>query len=279
MAIRLADLLFAQLGELRYEPVQKRVRALLDGHAVLDSTRAVLVWEPQRLVPQYAVPIADFTAELVAADPNAGDRHGPAVQHLGPTRIEVLTPSTGFGVHSADGRPLTVRLGTIERVGAAFQLAEPALADYATVDFTAFDTWLEENDEIVGHPRDPFHRVDVRPSSRHVRLERDGHVLAESSRPHVLFETNLPMRFYLPVDDVDTTALRPSDTHTACAYKGIASYHTLQLPGRTVPDVAWSYPDPLPDAAQVAGLISFFTERVDLTLDGVRVERPVTPWS
>lgn len=279
MAIRLADLLFAQLGELRYEPVQKRVRALLDGRPVLDSTRAVLVWEPQRLVPQYAVPVADVAAELVAADADAGDRHGPAIQHLGPGRIEVLTPNTGFGVHSTEGSPFTVRLGAAERVGAAYRLTEPALADYVTVDFTAFDTWLEENDTIVGHPRDPFHRVDVRQSSRNVRIALDGHVLAESSRPVVLFETNLPMRYYLPVADVDPTVLRRSDTHTACAYKGVASYHSLELPGRSVSDLAWFYPDPLPDAVQVTGLISFFTERVDLTLDGVAQERPVTPWS
>lgn len=277
MAIRLADLMLGQLGELRYEPVDKRVRALLGGVTAFDSTRAALVWEPSRVVPQYAVPRADVHAELLPAAADAGDRHGPGSQRLG--RLEVLTPDTGFGVHSAQGSPLTVRVGQTERIGAAFQLTEPALDGYVALDFEAFDTWLEEDEEIVGHPRDPFHRVDVRQSSRHIRLELDGHVLAESRRPLLLFETNLPQRYYLPAADVDTSLLRPSSTVTACAYKGVASYHSVELPGRAVPDLAWFYPQPLPDAVQVTGLISFFTEHVDVTLDGVKHERPVSPWS
>ncbi|MFC4943991.1 DUF427 domain-containing protein [Pseudonocardia sp. GCM10023141] len=279
MATRLADVLFQRLDELRYEPVQKRVRALLDGSPAVDSAHAVLIWEPRRVVPQYAVPVADVLGELLPAAPHAGNRHGPGGQPLGPGRMEVLTPDTGFGVHSAEGAPLTVRLGATERVGAAFRPDDPSLDGYVALDFDAFDTWLEEDEQIVSHPRDPFHRIDVRQSSRHVRIELDGHVLAESGRPHMLFETSLPARFYLPIGDVDTDLLQASPTTTACAYKGVATYLTATLSGRTVPDVAWSYPDPLPDAVQIADLVSFFTERVDLVLDGVAVERPITPWS
>jgi uncharacterized protein (DUF427 family) len=275
MATRIADLLNGRLAEFRYEPVRKRVRASLDGVPVLDTTAAVLVWEPGRVVPQYAVPVTDVMALVEPAGPEAGDRSGPGPQPLGPAGVSVLTPATGFGVHTTDGDALTVRAGSTERPGAAFRPADPDLDGYVCVDFAAFD-WDEP---IVSHPRDPFHRVDVRRSSRHVRIELEGQLLAESSRPWLLFETNLPTRYYLPADDADAGLLRPSATTTACAYKGVAAYRDVVLPSRTVPDLAWTYPDPLPDATQVTGLIAFFTERLDVTVDGVAQPRPVSPWS
>jgi uncharacterized protein (DUF427 family) len=146
------------------------------------------------------------------------------------------------------------------------------------LDFGAFDAWYEEDELNVGHPRDPFHRIDVLPSSRQVQLELDGEVLADSSRPALLFETMLPARYYLPRADV-TAELIPSDTKTWCAYKGQASYFSVAVGGRLVPDIAWSYPDPRHDAVQVRDLIAFFDERIDARLDGERRARPVTPWS
>jgi len=131
---------------------------------------------------------------------------------------------------------------------------------------------------VPGGPRDPFHRVDVLPSSRHVRLELDGHVLAESSRPVLLFETMLPTRYYLPPDDV-RAELTPSSTRTWCAYKGQASYWSAAAGDRVVPDIGWTYQQPLHDAAQVRGLIAFFNERLDVIADGERPERPITLWS
>ena len=146
------------------------------------------------------------------------------------------------------------------------------------LDFGAFDAWYEEDELNVAHPRDPFHRIDVLPSSRQVRLELDGQVLAASSRPAVLFETMLPARFYLRRADV-TAVLIPSPSRTWCAYKGQASYFSASVGGRLVPDIAWTYEDPLHDAAQVRGLVAFFDERIDVILDGERRARPVTPWS
>jgi uncharacterized protein (DUF427 family) len=105
-------------------------------------------------------------------------------------------------------------------------------------------------------------------------VERDGQVLAESRQPVLVFETTLPMRTYLPRDDVRLDLLEPSPTRTACAYKGVASYLA-----RAGEDLAWSYEDPLPDAGELAGLVCFFDERVDVTLDGEKRPRPVTPWS
>jgi uncharacterized protein (DUF427 family) len=165
-----------------------------------------------------------------------------------------------------------------DRPGAGFRLADPDLAGYIVLDFGAFDGWLEEDEPNVAHPRDPFHRIDVLPSSRHVRLELDGQVLAESSRPMLLFETMLPVRHYLPREDV-RAELVPSDTRTYCAYKGQASYWSVTVGGQAVPDIAWTYQQPLHDAAQVRDLTAFFDERVDVVVDGERRERPITPWS
>jgi uncharacterized protein (DUF427 family) len=103
-------------------------------------------------------------------------------------------------------------------------------------------------------------------------------VLAHSSRPVLLFETMLPTRYYLPREDV-RAELIPSSKRTYCAYKGRASYWSVPTDGDLLADIAWTYEDPLHDALNVRGLIAFFTERVDLVLDGARHERPITPWS
>ena len=132
------------------------------------------------------------------------------------------------------------------------------------LDFGAFDTWQEEDEIIRGHPRDPYHRVDVRRSTRHLRIELDGQVLAETHRPTLVFETNLATRYYLPREDVQVD-LKPSDTTTICAYKGEASYWSV--PGHE--DLVWAYEHPLPDAAGLAGLVAFYDEKVQVTVDGV----------
>ena len=146
------------------------------------------------------------------------------------------------------------------------------------LDFDAFD-WWEEDEPIVGHPRDPFHRIDVRQSSRRVRLEHHGIVLADSDRGRWLFEGTFPMvRYYLPTEDV-RVELRPTELHTTCAYKGHATHYTAVFDDQELVNIAWSYQEPLPDAAEVAGLVCFYQERLDLFLDGEAVERVQTPWS
>jgi uncharacterized protein (DUF427 family) len=279
MSTRMRDLLTGGFGQLRHEPTAKRIRALLDGGTVVDTTGALLVWEPRRIVPSYAVPSDDVAAELVPADVAATD----AVGTIGARIPElsgrpVLDPSVPFAVHTAAGRAVDLRAGGQSRPGAGFYLADPDLAGYVVLDFGAFDAWYEEDELNVAHPRDPFHRIDVLPSSRQVRVELGGHVLAQSSRPTLLFETMLPARYYLPRDDI-RAELTPSGTCTYCAYKGQASYWSAAAGYRLVPDIAWTYPQPLHDAAQVHGLIAFFNERLDVIVDGERLERPITPWS
>jgi uncharacterized protein (DUF427 family) len=192
--------------------------------------------------------------------------------------LRVLDPRVPFTVHSTDGEMVDVRAAGQRRPGAGFRPADPDLAGLVILDFGAFDAWYEEDEQNVGHPRDPYHRIDVLPSSRQVRLELEGEVLAVSSRPALLFETMLPARYYLPRADV-TAELVPSSTRTWCAYKGQASYFSARVGGRLVPDIAWSYPEPRHDADRVRDLVAFFDERVDVTLDGERRDRPVPPWS
>ena len=135
--------------------------------------------------------------------------------------------------------------------------------------------WFEEATEVFVHARDTSKRVDSVPSERHVRVERDGVLLAESRRPTAVFETGLFTRWYLPPEDVRFDVLTPSDLVTSCPYKGQARFWSA--PSRA--DIAWSYPEPIPECPSIAGLICFFNEHVDLTVDGEPQERPVTPWS
>jgi uncharacterized protein (DUF427 family) len=275
MSTRLRDVLMAELGSLRYEPTEKRIRATLEGQTVIDSTRALLVWEPKRVVPTYAVPVDDVDGEIGAApadDPAAG-RLGAGAPRLG-DRV-VFDPSVAFSVHTTTGEPLTIRTRGGEAEAAAFRPSDPALELFVLLDFDAFDAWYEEDERNVAHPRDPFHRIDIVHSSRHVRVELDGVTLAESSRPCLLFEPPLPVRYYLPREDVRTDLLGPSDTRTACAYKGEASYFGLPDAG----DVAWTYLQPLREASEVTGRVAFLNECVDIVVDGEPLERPVTPWS
>jgi uncharacterized protein (DUF427 family) len=141
---------------------------------------------------------------------------------------------------------------------------DPDLAGLIRIPFEAADRWLEEDEVMLGHARDPFARIDVRRSSRHVRIEKDGRLLAETRRPTLLFETGLPTRYYLPLDDV-AADVEPSERHTVCPYKGVASYYTVG--GNR--DIAWYYPDPLPGVEPIAGLVAFWNERTDI-VDGDR---------
>ncbi len=251
------DLLAQARGELRHEPIEKRVRATLGGAPIVDSTRAVLVWEPRRVVPSYAVPVEDIRAEL--SDVPAANGHADGVLH----------PGIPFAVHTAAGEPLSIA----DRAGAGFRLADDDLAGYVVLDFAAFDDWLEEDELIAGHPRDPYHRVDVRQSARPVHIEVDGELVAETTRARLLFETQLPLRFYLPREDV-RVALEPSARRSYCPYKGQSSYWSADVAGRRREDLGWTYEQPLPDVAAIAGLVAFWDEQVDVFLDGERRARP-----
>jgi uncharacterized protein (DUF427 family) len=274
MALDLAQHLFAALPELRMHPTAKRIRAVAGGDTIIDSTRALVVWEPRRIVPSYAVPVADIDASLEPAASEASAEE-LAVQVSG---APVLDPRTGFAFHTVAGRSFDIVAATI-LPNAAFVPDDADLGGYAIVDFDAFDEWREEDELLVAHARDPFGTIDTRHSSRRVVVEIDGVQLADSTRSVMLFETLLPTRYYLPREDVRMDLLEPTDSQTACAYKGFASYWSANVNGTVVRDVAWSYEDPHNYATAVKDMICFYNERVDISVDGVRVERPQTPWS
>ena len=139
--------------------------------------------------------------------------------------------------------------------------------------------WFEEAMEVFVHAKDTSKRVDVVPSERHVRVEIGGQLVAESRRPHALFELPLPTRWYLPSEDVRWELLEPSETVTMCPYKGTARYWSVRAGVALHREIVWSYPDPIPENPRIAGLICFLNEKVDLTIDGEPQARPDTPWS
>ena len=247
---------------LLWEPSERWVRATAGGVTVVDSRHPLLVWEPRLPVPQYAFPREEVRTDLLrpARNPLTG-RH---------------TGSTVFYDLEAGGEV---------RPDAAWTFPADDLAGHIAFEWfprtgTGLDRWYEEEEEIFVHPRDPHTRVDAVPSSRHVRVEIEGTVVADTWSPVLLFETSLPTRYYLPRQDVRLDLFEATDHSTRCPYKGTADqYWSWRGGGAVPPDIVWSYPDPLPAVAAIRGRLAFFNEAVDLTVDGERLPRPVTSFS
>jgi uncharacterized protein (DUF427 family) len=233
------------------EPAPRRVRAVLGGRTVFDTTNASYVWE-WPFYPQYYIPVADIDPEVLVDEDHVQNlRRGPARRH-------------GLRVGSID-KPGTVRV------------YEDGLARF---DWDALDAWFEEDEEIFVHPRNPYTRVDALRSTRTVRVELEGLVLAESSSPVMVFETGLPTRYYLNRTEVDFSHLVPSSTETACPYKGrTTGYWSVRVGDTVHADLAWCYDFPTRQLLPIAGLIAFYNEKVDLFVDGVALARPKTHFS
>ena len=166
------------------------------------------------------------------------------------------------------------------RPGAARVYGEdaiPGLSGMVRFEWDALDAWFEEDEQVFVHPRNPYTRVDAIRSTRTVRVELDGVVLAESWSPVMVFETGLPTRYYLNRSEVNFDHLVPTQTQTACPYKGNTSgYWSIRI-GETVhADLAWAYDFPTRQLQPIAGLIAFYNEKVDIYLDGDLLERPTT---
>ncbi|MCC3265228.1 DUF427 domain-containing protein [Arthrobacter gengyunqii] len=266
MALQISPAFWKFIPQLRYEPTPRRIRAQLGGNTVVDSSDALLVYEPRRVTPLYAVPAADIAGVLTPAL-NLPDKDPLA--EVPPEAL--MDPRYPFAAHTTPGERLDLRTGLHDLPGAAFRPEDPDLNGRILLDFDAFDTWLEEDQVIEGHPRDPFHRVDARPSSRAVRVHLDGQLLAETREPLLVYETMLPVRTYFPRDDVDWDALGVSLTQSVCPYKGTASYWSVRgKPEGT--DLAWSYEKVLPDSAQLQDRVSFFDERTEVYVDDIKQE-------
>jgi len=245
-------------GRIRIEQGTKRVRVYLGGEVVADTTRPLLVWE-KPYYPAYYFPLADVRSELLEAD--GGSSHSPS---------------------RGDGTTYTVSAGSKQAPGAALRYEESPieeLRDTVRFDWDAMDAWFEEDEEVFTHPRNPYTRVDILPSSRHVRVEIDGETIAESTSPRLLFETGLPVRYYLPKTHVRMDLLIPTETASHCPYKGEAEWWSVRVGDTVHDDLAWSYPTPLPESQKIAGLVAFYNEKVDIYVDGVPQERPRTKFS
>src|SRR5205823_6971166 len=193
--------------------------------------------------------------------------------------------ATGETEHSAsrgDATVYDVTTATDRAPAAARRYPDSPIEPLRTLvrlDWDAMDEWLEEDEPVYTHPRDPYSRVDILASSRHVRIEVDGVTVADSRQPRVLFETGLPARFYLPLTDVRMELLRPSDAQSHCPYKGTAAYWSLELNGTVHKDLVWIYRTPLLESVKIAGLACFYNEKVDVYLDDELQERPRTHFS
>jgi uncharacterized protein (DUF427 family) len=148
----------------------------------------------------------------------------------------------------------------------AYRFQAPELDGLVSIDFDAL-TWCEEGTEQIAHPRDPYHRIDVRPTTAHLVMSLDGRVVVDTDRAHLLAETMLPLRWYVSPDAVQVP-LEPSATTTACAYKGRAAYFSARVHGRLVEDLFWTYENPLADGRDVQGLLGVYAERLDVVVDG-----------
>ena len=225
----------------------RRVRGYLGGEVIVDSQRVLLVYESRR-PPVYWFPVDDVRMNLLTRKP----------------------PSSGSG---SDTVRFSVGAGGMVADNAAWTYEPPkpgleALDGHLAFIWDQLDSWFEEDEEVFVHPRDPYWRVDIVHSSRHVRVEIEGTAIADTRRPVLLFESGLPIRYYIPKQDVRMDLLQPTQTHTRCPYKGIASYWSVVLDGKRFDDVVWAYPTPIPEASKIENLLSFYNERVDIFVDG-----------
>ncbi len=240
-----------------FEPTERWVRAKVGSTFVVDSKRALLLWESGTPVGTYVFPAEDVRTDLFvpAAEPSTRRR---------------LLASRWYDVE-VDGHSL-------ERL--AWRYDEGPLAGYVGLDWfgrkePGVEHWYEEEEEVWVHPRDPHKRVDAIASRRHVEVSLDGRKLADTHRPVLLFETWLPVRYYVPPEDVDFTHLEETDLLTRCPYKGIASYWSVS-DAPLGKNVVWSYRDPIDAVGLIKDRIAFYNEVVDITVDGIVLERPKT---
>ena len=239
-------------------PVPRRIRAYLGAEKVLDTTRALYVWEWPHY-PQYYIPLDDVRRDLLVSEGHA-QQTGRGLAELHGLRVE------GPG---ETHRPRAARL--------IADSAIEGLKGTVRFEWAALDVWFEEDEQVFVHPRSPYVRVDALRSTRRVRVELEGAVLADSAAPVMVFETGLPTRYYFHRTQVDFEHLLPTDTVTECPYKGVTSgYWAARVGDTLVDDVAWTYDFPTRELLPIAGLIAFYNEKADLFLDDQRLERPHT---
>lgn len=233
------------------EPLRRRMRVRFAGEWIADSEDVVLLHEPGRYPVAY-FPLGDIGAGVLVSG-------GYTTQHrdLGPTSWS------------------TVQAGGKTKERAAWQHTE--LPDHASdlkgrVAFAwrAMDAFYEEDERVVGHAADSYHRIDIRQTSRHLVVRSGDRVVADTTRPLALYESGFAPRWYVPRADVNEGALTPAQGQTFCPYKGLCSYYDVPGAGRA----AWSYEHAWTEVRRISGMVSFEADKVEVTLDGTRLQLP-----
>ncbi|KAK6439612.1 hypothetical protein LTR95_004184 [Oleoguttula sp. CCFEE 5521] len=253
----------AKEGPHKTLPTPRLVQILHNGVYIVRTTGAAFVWEVP-YYPQLYVPASALTSEglQVSVRDEIKSDDGKVVAHR--LTLKVGSKSTDECIRFAD-----------DLTGSG-----KSLAGLVKITFNAVDQWFEEATPIYIHPRDPFKRIDILQSTRPVKISVQGVTVAETTSSMHLYETGLPCRFYFPLTDVKPGTLVRSDLKTGCPYKGEAEYYSVDLgEGRVAKDVVWYYTRPTLECAKIEGLVCFYNEKVDIELDGKKLEKPVSPFS
>jgi uncharacterized protein (DUF427 family) len=231
------------------ERLRRRMRVRFADRWIADSEQVLLLFEPARY------PVAYFPEADVA--PGVLQRTEHITQHTD------LGPTSWFSVQ-ADAQHVAAR-GAWQHTGLPAHASE--LQGLVAFAWRAMDAFYEEDERIVGHAADPYHRIDIRQASRHLVVRHGERVIAETKRPLVLYESGFAPRWYVPRADIDVSALVPVKLQTFCPYKGLCSYYAIG----DARQAAWSYPDAYPEVGRISGLVSFEPDIVTVHLDGVQL--------
>jgi uncharacterized protein (DUF427 family) len=239
-----------KMSKFHWEPSPRWVRVQFAGEFIADSRNVLLVWEGSGSRLHYYFPREDVRQEYLVETGRAGKGRSSWHVQVGAQQAENAAWSYSEAPNGLDG-----------------------IEGYISFRWNKMDHWFEEEEEQFLHPRDPFTRVDTIPSSRHIRVELDGVTVADTKRPFLLFETHAPTRYYIPAEDVRMDLLQSSDSQTVCPYKGVASYWSVRVGETVYKDIVWSYQSPIPETPKIKGLLSFYNEKVDIFVDGMKEER------
>jgi uncharacterized protein (DUF427 family) len=246
--------------KVRVEPIAKWIRGVFGGQTIVDTKRALILFETGH------TPVYYFHKDDVRMDLMQPTEKGTNCPYKGDASYWTITVGDKVSEDALWGYPDPYS-------------DAPDIKDYVAFYWNKVDHWFEEEEEVYVHARDPYKRVDTMPSSRHVQVVMNGETVADTHTPTLLFETGLPIRYYIPKTDIRMDLLTPTDKVTRCPYKGASNYYSVTVGGDEAENIAWYYTYPIPESAKISGLVAFFNERADIYVDGELMEKPKTKWS
>ena len=245
----------------RLEDSRRRVRVVFADVTIADSKHVMHLHEFGRL-PVFYFPVTDVRMDLL--EESEHHTHSPL---KGEASYWTLRVGDRIAEHAAWSYPQHLHEG-------------PQIQDYVAFYWDLMDAWYEEEQQVYAHARDPYKRVDILPSSRHVRVVLGGVTIADTHHPLLLLETGLPIRYYIPEQDIHMEFLNPAETTSRCPYKGMATYWSASIGEKVFKDIVWSYREPLPESTPIAHYLCFYNERVDaIYVDDELMSIPKTIWS